>query len=319
MSVTEPTVTERETATQPDCWRRAERDARTAYAGGLADALPRPGERVAVTGCGTSWFVAQSYAALREAAGQGETDAFAASAFPVARGYDRVVAVTRSGTTTEVLDLLAALRARRPGAPVLVLTADPASPVLRAARHVVVLDYADERSVVQTRFATTALAFLRAALAAAGPLPPGVRSLAEAAVDAESALARPLDAAVVAAEQWTFLGQGWSHGLALEAALKLREAAGAWTEAYPAMEYRHGPIAVAAPGRVVWSLGELPPGLVDEVRRTGALLVPGDGLDPMAGLVRAQRLAVAVAAARGLDPDRPRHLTRSVVLPQRSA
>jgi glucosamine 6-phosphate synthetase-like amidotransferase/phosphosugar isomerase protein len=37
-------------------------------------------------------------------------------------------------------------------------------------------------------------------------------------------------------------------------------------------------------------------------------------LDPLADLVRVQRLAVARAAARGLDPDLPRHLTRSVVL-----
>ncbi|CAM5647475.1 Sugar isomerase OS=Streptomyces alboniger OX=132473 GN=CP975_15870 PE=4 SV=1 [Streptomyces alboniger] len=60
--------------------------------------------------------MAQSAAALREASGQGETDAFAASEFPPGRSYDRVVALTRSGTTTEVLELLGgaegALRAR---------------------------------------------------------------------------------------------------------------------------------------------------------------------------------------------------------------
>jgi glucosamine 6-phosphate synthetase-like amidotransferase/phosphosugar isomerase protein len=37
-------------------------------------------------------------------------------------------------------------------------------------------------------------------------------------------------------------------------------------------------------------------------------------LDPLAQLVQAQRAAVALAKARGLDPDRPRNLTRSVVL-----
>jgi fructoselysine-6-P-deglycase FrlB-like protein len=36
--------------------------------------------------------------------------------------------------------------------------------------------------------------------------------------------------------QWTFAGRGWTVGLASEAALKLREAAQAWTEAYPALE-----------------------------------------------------------------------------------
>jgi fructoselysine-6-P-deglycase FrlB-like protein len=42
-------------------------------------------------------------------------------------------------------------------------------------------------------------------------------------------------------------------------------------------------------------------------------------LDPLASLVLAQRTAVALAAARGLDPDRPRHLTRSIVLSERDA
>ncbi|MFC6933955.1 hypothetical protein ACFQHO_28780 [Actinomadura yumaensis] len=58
--------TENEIASQPGVWRRA-----AGSAADLAPALPRAGERVAVVGCGTSWFVAQSYAALREGAGQG--------------------------------------------------------------------------------------------------------------------------------------------------------------------------------------------------------------------------------------------------------
>ncbi|MET7637313.1 SIS domain-containing protein [Streptomyces sp. NPDC005438] len=304
-----------EIGSQPECWLRAAEEA-----AGFGPALPRPGERVAVTGCGTSWFVAQSYAALREASGQGVTDAFAASEFPLSRGYDRVVAVTRSGTTTEVLELLAALEERGGrGARdrLVVLTADPGSPVVGAAGRVAVLEYADERSVVQTRFATSALVFLRAGLERHGGLPSGVGSVAEAVVDAESAVSAVLPSEVVGAGQWTFLGRGWTYGLALEAALKSREAAGAWTEAYPAMEYRHGPIAVAEPGRVVWVLGEAPAGLRDEVERLGGVVVADsgpEGWDPLADLVRAQGLAVALAEARGLDVDRPRNLTRSVVL-----
>jgi len=46
------------------------------------------------------------YAALRESAGLGETDAFAASEAPTGRAYDRVVANHPIRTTTEVLDLL---------------------------------------------------------------------------------------------------------------------------------------------------------------------------------------------------------------------
>ncbi|GGP61509.1 SIS domain-containing protein [Streptomyces abikoensis] len=288
-------LTHRELITQPESWRRAAR------AASEATGLPVPGERVAVTGCGTSWFMAQAYAALREAAGQGETDAFAASEFPRGRAYDRIVTITRSGTTTEVLRVLDAAG----DTPTLAITADGKTPVVDAATEVAVLDWADEESVVQTRFATTALAFLRTGVAP--------RAVATAADEAEQALSSPLPTAVVEAEQWTFLGAGWAYGPAQEAALKMREAAGAWTEAYPAMEYRHGPVAIAGPGRVVWSFGPLPEGLAAEVTATGATLV-AEGGDPMADLVRAQRLAVAVAESRGLNPDAPRHLTRSVVL-----
>ncbi|HWG22541.1 SIS domain-containing protein [Actinospica sp.] len=285
-----------EIASQPECWERA-----ASLAPG-AKGLPQPGERVAVVGCGTSWFIAASYAALREDAGQGETDAFAASEFPAARGYDRVLAITRSGTTSEVLGLLAALRGN---APTTAITGDPGTPVMQAADEVVVLDFADEKSVVQTRFATSTLALLRAHLG---------EDLSSAIADARTAVERALSPELVAAEQFTFLGTGWTIGLAAEAALKMREAAGAWTESYPAMEYRHGPISITGPNRVAWAFGPLPAGLTAQISATGGRCESALS-DPMADLIRVQRLAVAIAEARGLDPDQPRHLTRSVVLP----
>ena len=136
------------------------------------------------------------------------------------------------------------------------------------------------------------------------------------AAAAEAALAEPLPAALTGARHFTFLGTGWSYGLANEAALKLREAAGMWTESYPAMEYRHGPISVTGPGSVVWLLGRSPDGLADEVAAAGGLAWQSSR-DPLAELVLVQRLAAAVARARGLDPDRPRNLNRSVILAPR--
>ena len=114
-------------------------------------------------------------------------------------------------------------------------------------------------------------------------------------------------------DQFTFLGQGWAAGVASEAALKMREAARAWTESYPQMEYRHGPISIAQPGRVVWVFGAPVAGLLDDIAATGATAV-NDDLDPVADLVRVQLLSVRLAERQGLDPDRPRNLTRSVVL-----
>jgi fructoselysine-6-P-deglycase FrlB-like protein len=283
-----------EIQTQPELWRRV-----SAGIDEYADRLPTSGQRVAVVGCGTSWFMAMAYAALREDGGHGLTDAFAGSEFPANRDYDVIVAISRSGTTTEILDLV-----RSTALPTIAITATADSPIFDLADRSILLDFADEQSVVQTRFATTTLALLRASLG---------EDLGRAAADAEQALTVDVDE-LAKLEQVSYLGTRWTVGLAQEAALKQREAAAAWTEAYPAMDYRHGPIAIAQPGRGVWIFGEPPNGLVDDVAATGATVIHHPDLDPMASLVIAQRVAVAKGLAQGLNPDQPRSLTRSVIL-----
>jgi CRISPR-associated protein Cas5a/b/c len=283
-----------EIESQPDAWRRA-----AAMLPTVAPALPEPGERVAVIGCGTSWFMAEAYAALREGSGHGETDCFTASMLPTGRSYDRVVAISRSGTTTEVLEALANSSARRTA-----ITSAGSLPISEVSEETVALDFADEESVVQTVFATTTLMLLRASLG---------EDLEQVIAQTEQVLASAPGTGVPRGGQYTFVGQGWAHGIAREAALKMREAAQLWTESYPQMEYRHGPISIAEPGRVVWVVGDPVPGLLDEVAATGATVV-SDALDPVADLVRVQRLAVLLADRLGLDPDRPRNLSRSVVL-----
>jgi fructoselysine-6-P-deglycase FrlB-like protein len=289
---------ESEIASQPDIWRRAldlTSDPR------VLDALPAAGERVAVVGCGTSLYMSQACAVLREAAGAGETDAFAASEFPYDRTYDRIVALTRSGTTTEVVRLLERLPASQRST---VFTTDLAHPVADSATDTVLLDFADERSVVQTRFATAALVVWRAVMTG------GIGTALE---DVQGVVDTPVDPDLVACEQFTFLGTGWTVGLANEAGLKLREASQSWAEAYPAMEFRHGPISVVDKRSAVWVFGDIPEGLAADIDATGARLVHS-GIDPLAHLAAAQQLAVALAQAKGLDPDQPRGLTRSIVL-----
>lgn len=302
---------EEELVSQPDVWLQAIAQAQAdnqaesdkAEPGRL---LPADGERVAVVGCGTSWFMAQSYAAAREAAGKGVTDAFAASeAFlnhnSAGRQYDAVIAITRSGTTTEVIELLQALRGT---VRTVVLVGDVDSPVATLADAVVGLPYADEKSVVQTRFATTALVYLLSSL--------GIE-LGDAVEQARQAVADPVSQELLDAEQFTFLGTGWTIGLAHEAGLKMREAVQGWTESYPAMEYRHGPISIAAPGRVTWLFGEQPEGLDANMEATGALYI-NTGKHPLAELARVHRVTLERARVRGLNPDLPRNLTRSVIL-----
>jgi fructoselysine-6-P-deglycase FrlB-like protein len=288
---------EAEVATQPRNWL----DAKTVAAEHQA-LLPRPGEQVAVIGCGTSYYMAQAYAALREAAGLGVTDAWTPTEARLERRYDRIVAITRSGTTTEVVDLLAAFRGRTPAT---VFTSSPGTPVLELASPILTPEV-DEQSVVQTRFATTTLATLRWHLG---------EDLTEVAAQAQAVLDAPESSlgASITADQLTFVGRGWTTAIAQEAGLKLRESAQLWTEAYPMMEYRHGPVSISAPGRVVWAFGELVPGFADDVAVTGAELIHAP-IDAMADLLRVHRLCSVRARNAGLDPDQPRNLTRSIIL-----
>lgn len=284
----------KEIRSQPSCWARA-----AALASDVAGALPAAGERVLAVGCGTSLHMAQAYAARREADGLGQTDAAPASEAPTGRRYDRVVAISRSGTTTEVVRFLEACPD-----PSGALVAVEDTPVAARATRVVALPFADERSVVQTRFATSSLALLRALLG---------HDLGPTIADAERALTDPLPVDPSAFDHFVFLGRGWTIGLAHEAALKIRETSASFSESYPAMEYRHGPISLAGSRSLVWVLGDPDGDLLEDVRKTDATVLSSD-LDPMAELVRIQRVAVALAEAKGLDPDRPRNLTRSVVL-----
>ena len=289
-------ITSAEIITQPAMWRKAL---------GLVDTarelLAAPGERVLVIGCGTSAFVAESLAWLREAASLGETDAVYASEPRVWRDYTRVIALTRSGTTSEVIDMLATIPS---GVRRVVVTGVLDSPAAALADDVLLLDFADEESVVQTRFPTTFLMLARAAFG---------ENVAGVIEQAETVLAEPLDIEVDGIDHFVYLGTGWTYGLAQEAALKIREAAQAWSESYPLLDYRHGPLAVAHDTSLVWMIGAADERLAAQIRETGATVKLGT-LDPIVELVQAQRLAVAVAESRQLNPDLPRHLSRSIIL-----
>ena len=265
----------------------------------VVDALPGKGLSVGIIGCGTSFYIGQSYASYREMSGHGLTDAFAASVVP-RRDWDCLIALSRSGATTEVL---AALRASNAGKTI-ALTASEHSPISSEVDLTLAAPFADERSVVQTRFATTALIALLSSVDY-----PIDRALADGS---SRAAALPASAAN-GRLHFVFVGAGWTYGIANEAALKLREMAYCWAESYPAMEYRHGPISVARAETLVWGFGTRDESLIEAVVSTGATVHWPDS-DPLASLVEVQRLGLLLAARGNHDPDSPRHLNRSVIL-----
>jgi len=207
-----------------------------------------------------------------------------ASEHALHRGYDRILVVSRSGTTTEVVDVLRAM-------PAGVATPDhrSAAPGRAAAEQVVVLDEVDERSVVQTRFATTTLALLRAQLGHDWGRSPS-RAARHCAPRCRRRSSRPTA---------HLPRPGVDDGLAHEAALKLRESAQLWTESYrrwstgTADQHRRA-------RRVTWAFGELPDGLEEQVSRPERTWSTPRGPDgrPAAG-------APAVSGGRRPAPPRP--------------
>ena len=247
---------ERELATQPEIW---------AAAAALAAAGPLPGAAAsacASIGCGTSLFMAQAYAALRERAGHGWTDAFAASELPAGpplRRARRDLALRHHerGRCTRSAAALGG----------------PHGGDHRRRRHArsaeradaaIGLPFADERSIVQTRFAP-ARSRCCASRSRPAPRPPPPADAARAALRGAAARRRPGGDRAVDVPR-AAAGRSASPS---EAALKLRESAQAWTEAYPLFEYRHGPISIAAPGRVIWSLEPLEPAVAGRAARDG--------------------------------------------------
>ena len=285
-----------ELASQPSVWRQAQ-----ALTDELRSKLPADGSRVGILGCGTSLYVAQAVAVYRERQGAGETDAYPGSEVPADRAWDELIAISRSGTTTEIVD---ALKTIPHGRPVLGIVGESGSPVGELLTQELDLPFADEQSVVQTRFATTVLALL---LGAYG------WDVEASAQKAERYLTETLPDWAGDIKQFVFLGRGVGMALAQEAALKFREILAAWSEGYATMEYRHGPISAINERSLVWILDDQELSIDDQIRATGARLIRGEG-DPLAELVRIHRFAEGLVDLRGINPDQPPHITRSVVL-----
>lgn len=284
-----------EIGSQPSLWRRAADEARA-----QARCLPADGARAAIVGCGTSFHMATAYAAVRQDRDKGETHAYMASEY-VDRGEDHLVLLSRSGTTSEILHL--ARSARTPQVSAITATAD--APLASTVPACAVLGYADEESVVQTRFATTCLALLLAGLG---------EDLSGHADDAEQALSLDFDESTLAARRYVFLGARWAYGLANEAALKLAEMSLSWAEAHNPFEFRHGPVALTERTTVLIPMAEEGMEVLRESPASKGSVLPMSGLSPLARLVTAQRLGLALARRRGLDPANPDGLSRAVIL-----
>jgi glucosamine--fructose-6-phosphate aminotransferase (isomerizing) len=239
-----------------------------------------------------------------------------------------VLGVSQSGQVPEIVDSLEYARTR--GALTAALTNDEGSPLAAAADHALVTRAGVEQSVAATKTFTTQLAAI-AQLAASlgspgldglGALGAAMSEAAEhgAAVGEAAERIRQHDAAACVA-------RGFSYCIALEAALKLKEAAGVWAEGFSSADLRHGPAAAVGrlPAIVLHAGGPLAEdvaALEERLASSGSPVVSiGHGreldvpqvseeLAPIVLAIPAQMLAERLARLRGLDPDAPPGLTK---------
>jgi glucosamine--fructose-6-phosphate aminotransferase (isomerizing) len=245
-----------------------------------------------------------------------------------------VIATSQSGRTPEIATV--AERMGAAGGRTLAITNEGDSPLARTAEGVIALGAGDEQAVPATKtFTATAAAFALAAEALATVpfdagawerLPGAVEEVLGDPAPAERAAQALLDAGGLLA-----VGRGPAFAMALEAALKLKETTQLLAEGYSSADLRHGPKAVVSAGFAVLTLSVAGPAaadvadLVTELRGRGArvheiadrpdadLPIPAGLPEPLAAIVavvRAQQLSLALARARGLDPDAPVGLSK---------
>jgi len=304
-------------------------------------------------GCGTSYYLAQSAAAILTRLTSIRTRAVPASeilffpdvVFPRGEKY-LLVPVSRSGTTTETL--LAARTARdERGIPTMAISCETGSPLSRESDLTVEFPFQRERSVVMTGSFTTMLVATIHLASVLNDDPVLSRRLREVIRAGEKNI-RQLDAAIarIAAnddlEHFVFLGQGPLAGIAAEAALKMQEMALGVSHSFHALEYRHGPMSTITRRTLITLLathagGPREASLAEDLKKLGGrilvlseagqrevfagcdyhLAVPdgfGDALNGLLYMPLLQQLACHRAMARSINPDTPRNLTAVVNL-----
>lgn len=245
-----------------------------------------------------------------------------------------VVGVSQSGGSPDLCAVLAA--ARETGALTLAVTNNPRSPLAEVAELAVDVDAGHERAVAATKtYTAELLALLLLVESVRGGLDGEIRDLPRLA---ERALAD--DAAPELAARYRFAarlvttGRGYAYPTAREAALKMMETSYLPSLAFSGADLLHGPLAMADPDVPVLAVVGAGPGgrAMREVlarlgeRRADVVVVgpadvPGaaaripvpatdERLAPLLDILPLQRLALAVALARGEDPDAPRGLNK---------
>ena len=336
-------LTKSEILSQPEAWTAALKVLKEQHQDIMELGPVDRFDQIVFTGCGSTYYLALAAAALTQELIGRSCRAFPASElwlYPhssYAVGRTLLVAVSRSGETSETLRACEAFLSNQPGS-LLTLSCYGDMPLAKLGTYNLVLPSGQEQSVAQTRafstlyLGTVALACLWAGRTALfdslGHLPElGARILNDYA---SLAAGWGRDTAL---DRFYWLGSGPRHGLACELSLKMKEMSLTHSEPFHFMEFRHGPKSMVTPQTLVIGLRSTrnityERAVLQDVKALGGrtLDLAEDGIDVRfdSGLDETirnvlylpvgQLIAFERSLSKGLNPDRPTNLDSVVKL-----
>jgi glutamine---fructose-6-phosphate transaminase (isomerizing) len=336
---------------QPGVLRRLARE-RLSDATTLARSITRA-EQLYLVGCGSAAHAARWGEHVFACLARRRARAFVGSEFGSIVDFldtnSLVVGLSQSGETIDLLECMTAARAR--GARLAGLVNVEGSSIYRLVDQPVLLSAGPERCVLATKSFTAKLALLLLAAyaARAGVCPADAQAQGRAVleraadeieqffVDGRAEQARALAHRLADREHLYVIGRGPSYPLALEAALKIKEVSYIHAEGLAGGEMKHGAIALIEPGTPCLVLAPNDETLratlsgAQEIKARGGYIV---GVSPISNEVWDEHIQVAdlgeataivnaippqvlayeLAVRRGLDPDKPRNLAKSVTV-----
>lgn len=329
--------TYQEIKTQTEAWEQALDVTRAASLPKAADY-----EQVVFTGCGSTYYLSLAAAALyqgltgRPARAVPGSELLLNTPTVLTNAKTLLVAVSRSGTTTETVKATQKFKEERRGEILVISNYDEV--LSRSADFNIVIDKGQEESVAQTRsFASmfVAASAFCARMAGRDDLLESMRGLPAAGdrlMNRYESFAKSLGENLDF-DRFYFLGSGSRYGLACEVNLKMKEMTLTHSEPFHVLEFRHGPMSMVSPKAAV--LGLLSDAnraqeakVLSEMKTLGGTVIGlGEGdadvifesgvAESVRGVLYLpvlQLMAYYRSAAKGLNPDRPSNLTAVVKL-----
>lgn len=344
----------REIREQPEAFGKIVRETRARIQAIAKDVWPqRRPESYYLIGCGSSYYAAMVAGFYHEYNLGLDSRALPSSELvwfaPRSNAPSPIlIALSRSGRTSETVE--ATRKAKKIRMPTIAVTSDPQSTMAQECEYSLDTGVPNEQSTIMTKtFTGSALCSILIGLEFAklsnaiiplnfetelSQLPKQAEDVVRAVEDQARKIAEKTSAV-----RFIYLGSGANYATCLEGALKLRETSYSASEAYHAMEFRHGPFAELEKGIQVF--GIVPNGktarqeatLLEEIASTGATVVPisnvpeiinsytdsirmpdsiSSGFAPLLCMIPMQMFAYYYTVRKGLNPDRPRNLARYI-------